>query len=574
MKNNILVSRALRYWLRRLVFSKPKRLWFGTAIALVTALFGMALLGLSGWFISATALAGGAIALGLVVSFDVFLPGGGIRFFALGRTVSRYLERLYNHDTVLRQLALARHQLFTELTHRSIKDLRSTSNSEWLSRLTVDLDTLDSLSLRLVYPPLIAVISLLVLAGVVALFSVPLALIIVLVFLPLLLWILKILIVQTSTHAAHYANELNQARHYLIEHLMGGVELQAAQRQGAHAGPLQQYNASIELTQQRLSRLIINCQFVVTLLHGVLLVVTVFTGLTAVSEGLLSGPVAVMLVLAVYGLSEVLLSLPMQLGQWGKTNYAANRLFSMVANPQQNETDNAVSLEKNQTADIAQGAADSLSIETISLPLVKHPRVPKSWEHTLAIELDNKKMLWITGRSGSGKSTIAHSMAAVGLSYANTLYINGQPLKEAQVSMYQAEMAYLAQSNSILAATLFDNITLGLKTISEDEIWRVLGWLELTSWVDSLPQGLNTWLGDQGEALSGGQARRVCLARVLLRDVQVMILDEPFNGLDRAMSERIWRAIEPRLLERKSLILMHEKAEFCPVEAFCVDLMR
>lgn len=166
MKNTILVSRALRYWLRRLVFSKPKRLWFGTAIALVTALFGMALLGLSGWFISATALAGGAIALGLVVSFDVFLPGGGIRFFALGRTVSRYVERLYNHDTVLRQLALARHQLFTELTHRSIKDLRSTSNSEWLSRLTVDLDTLDSLSLRLVYPPLVAFISLLVLAGV------------------------------------------------------------------------------------------------------------------------------------------------------------------------------------------------------------------------------------------------------------------------------------------------------------------------------------------------------------------------------------------------------------------------
>ncbi len=119
------------------------------AAGLVAAL---GLLALSGWFITATALTGLVLASGGAAMLDVYVPGGGIRAFALTRTVARYLERLYNHDTVLRLLADLRGHMFAVLADLDAARLSRRRASDWLNRLTADIDTLDSLFLRLLAP--------------------------------------------------------------------------------------------------------------------------------------------------------------------------------------------------------------------------------------------------------------------------------------------------------------------------------------------------------------------------------------------------------------------------------------
>ena len=125
----------------------------------LTVAAGIGLLALSGWFITTTAIAGTLLAAGVSTSVDIYRPGGGIRFFAVARTASRYVERLYNHDTVLRLLADLRAALFAVLTRLDGRSLGRLRASEWLNRLTADVDTLDSLYLRLLAPPLVALLA-------------------------------------------------------------------------------------------------------------------------------------------------------------------------------------------------------------------------------------------------------------------------------------------------------------------------------------------------------------------------------------------------------------------------------
>ena len=125
--------RELLPWLR-LIFQRWGRLSVGGLLLLITVISGMGLLALSGWFITETALAGLLLAAGVQASINLYTPGGGIRLFALVRTVGRYLERVYNHDTVLRQLSDIRTRLFRQLAAAPRSHPLGLPDAPWLSR--------------------------------------------------------------------------------------------------------------------------------------------------------------------------------------------------------------------------------------------------------------------------------------------------------------------------------------------------------------------------------------------------------------------------------------------------------
>ncbi|MDH1904082.1 ABC transporter ATP-binding protein, partial [Comamonas aquatica] len=142
---------STRAMLVALAAMAPRHLWLGgMALASLTVLMGMALLGLSGWFIAATALAGLVPATALV--FDVFMPSAGIRLLALGRTGARYGERLVTHDATLAVLAALRERLFRSWAPAGAAWQLRLRPARWLQRLTSDVDALDSLYLRLAVP--------------------------------------------------------------------------------------------------------------------------------------------------------------------------------------------------------------------------------------------------------------------------------------------------------------------------------------------------------------------------------------------------------------------------------------
>jgi ATP-binding cassette subfamily C protein CydC len=537
----------MKYWFSLLIKSQGRRLYWGILWVVLTALSGVSLLMLSGWFITATAIAGVAISAGIALMFDMYMPGSGIRFFALSRTVGRYTERIYNHDTVLRLIATYRVSMFKELSSLPMSRLRKASDSEWLGKLTADLDALDSILLKYTIAPIAGAIVIILLTFFLSFIWLELALYLGLWFLALYS-LSMVFTIRYSKHLARASSQLlSDLRAELISHLQGAFELKAQGLMQMHESIILQKLAALNQIQSKLNARTANLQLMLDVCLGLSLIALVFVALHAVNSAQIEGPIAVLLVMMFIGTAEILQSIPLQFSTWGKTDFAAQRLSELMNEKQ-----------KPRATTIS-------AIDSISVNLSNQLKISASHSKLLTFDLKQKNMLVIAGRSGSGKSTLANLLSAMEPvdNSASSILINGElPINNIELGSWQAHLAYLEQSNAILAGTLGYNLSLGLDNLSEDRIWSVLKVLELDEWARELSSGLNTWLGETGGRVSGGQARRICLARILLREPDLVILDEPFNGLDKQMAARIWTNASPWLAQRKVILLSHEKPEF------------
>jgi ATP-binding cassette subfamily C protein CydC len=546
----------MQYWFNLIIKSQGSRLYIGIFWAFITALSGVALLMLSGWFITATAITGIAISAGLVVLFDMYMPGSAIRLFALSRTVGRYVERIYNHDSILRLISFYRLSLFKGLSSLAIEQLHTTTDSEWLGRLTADLDALDSILLRYIIPPVTAALLIVTLTFFVSFFWFELAIYLGGFMLLCLLVSVRTTIYLTKQYAKFTASLFNECRADIIEHLQGSFELQSYGLMQHHEAKVLSRIDAFNKAQTALNTIVANIQLLLDFVLGLVMVTLIFMGLLAVNSNLIDPPIAIMLVMMFLGSSEILQSMPSQFDAWGKTSFSANRLTSLV---NVTERQNAVTLNQ---------------INSIEVVIQHNLKVALSQRKDITFKISSKQLLNIKGRSGSGKSTVANFLIGADTTENNNKVIinNKTILSDIATAHWYKKICYLEQSNSLLAGTLGYNLALGLNSISARELWSVLKTVELFDWANALPQGLDSWLGEAGGKVSGGQARRICLARLLLRDPQLVILDEPFNGIDKAMAVRIWTNIYPWISSRMSVLLTHERPVYLTSDQNALEL--
>ncbi|MGM8848923.1 thiol reductant ABC exporter subunit CydC [Salinicola halophyticus] len=548
---------ALRPWLGVLT-ERRGRLLLGALLMLATLLSALGLLSLSGWFITATAVA----ALSASGYLDVFTPGGGIRLFAVSRTASRYLERLYNHDTILRLLADLRGRVFAGLVSLDARTLSRVRASQWLNRLTADIDTLDNLYLRLLAPPLVALVSVVAFA----LFA--------FVFLPaagivLLAILLPLGVFATAGcawwgwHASHRRVERQERlRVRAIEQVEGLAELTSYRALAAHRELWVREEQGLVEDQRRLGRRTAAGNLVVTLGIQLTTLAVLLLGLTALREGQVSGPVMVMLALGTLAVSEGLGNLPMAFTQLGATVRAAERLNAQ-AELKTPLSGTPVEDEPSSSG----GAAPSLVYRDVSV--VHGERAVFSG---LDLAIDPGQRIGIIGASGIGKSTLAQLAVRAFDPQGGRVEFNHQAIAGLDPDSLRARIGYLTQRSELFHDTLASNLRMGDPDASDAELWDVLERVELKEWAETLPEGLATWVGEQGRQLSGGQARRVALARVMLRNSPLVILDEPLSGLDADTAAAVKETLDVWLAGRTVLLLGHDR-QALPACDHCWRLM-
>jgi len=555
-------KQSLRYWTLRIVRWDPKTVFIGVILASLTAISGIALLMLSGWFITASAMTGLAIGLGLVATLDIYMPGSGIRFFALSRTVGRYVERLYNHNAVLSLIASIRQQLFAGLIGLANKEIKQTQNNEWLSRLTADLDSLDNILLNMLIPPAVGLLVTL-LSGLFLSFFWPSLALYFTVLLILICFATSMLSIKISQADSYQAAQLlNHARGQAIEHLQGQLVLKSMAANQRHQQHLLATIEQFGVVQNRLNRRLQNNQLLHNLLMSLSLVLYSLMAIYGFQQNYFRGPMAILIILTCVGVLELLQTLPTQFSHRGKTEYAATRLKPLA----QASSDEVATLSKETVIHSATLDIQSINLD-FSMRLSQHPYIPASFDHVIDVQLEQSDKLLILGSSGRGKSTLAELISGqADASYFSQtqcdIVINKQSLNHNNVVQWQQRIGYLSQQNSILADTVYANLTLGMPQLSTDDIFTALDIVGLSDWVRTLPQQLDTWLGDTGNQLSGGQARRLCLARLILKSPQFLILDEPFNGVDTNMAATIWSNLGPWLEGKCVVLLMHERPQF------------
>lgn len=526
-------------WLR-LIFSERRRLIFGALLILLTLLSGLGLLALSGWFITATAVTGLLLAAGLPASLNIYVPGGGIRLFAVTRTVGRYLERIYNHDTVLRLLALLRVRLFRNLASQPGSQRQRIKSADWLSRLTSDLDAMDTLYLRLIAPTALALGLTVVLVLVAWLgYSSQLALAAgTLLFTALLI----------STVILHWRNRAiaqrriaarNQLHEQLIDQLLGQAELTAAGVLPQSHEELARRAVQATGEQARLDRNTVWHRALAGVCINLAVITALWLGLELYQSNHISGPVAVLLPLMLLAMVEVYTVLPDAFGVLGSTQAAARRL-SLLANGEAGKA-------PANTPGSQQESGRNEALVRFTNATVRCGDNVVALE-ALSLEIQTGEWLGVAGVSGSGKSTLADLAAGLVDADQGTVERSG----------LLTRTAYLQQRTVLFNDTVRRNLIPDGQAMDDHLLWHMLEVVGMDERIAQIPGQLDGWLGSFGSQLSGGEARRIALARTLLRDAPLTILDEPFTGVDAPTALAISEKIRGVLAGKTVLMLAHD----------------
>ncbi|SFM56957.1 thiol reductant ABC exporter subunit CydC [Marinobacter zhejiangensis] len=539
--------RELVPWLT-LIFRDKRRLVVGALLILLTLVSGLGLLALSGWFITATAVTGMLLAAGIAAQLNIYTPGGGIRLFAVTRTVGRYLERVYNHDTVLRLLAALRVTLFQALSSVPGFQRQHLKGADWLARLTSDVDVMDTLYLRLVAPTLLA---LLLTGGLIA--------VALFVYSPLMAGFVGALLVLAfllSTAALHLRNGevarqrvdgQNALRERLIDQLRGQAELTAAGLLAQTHEDLARQASIWSTDQSRLGRNIAWHRALSGICINLAVLVALWVGLELYRGGAISGPVAVLMPLMLLGMAEVLGPLPDAFGVLGSTQAAARRL-NAVSNAEGGE-------DRGRHSDTAGGTQDaSLLLSFQDVSVCREGQVVALEGVTAAIRCG--EWVGVVGASGSGKSTLLDVAAGL-VEATGGVIARGAGLQR---------VAYLEQQTVIFNDTVRRNLVPDGRQLDDALIWRTLALVRLDERISQIPGQLDGWLGRLGSQLSGGEARRIALARTLLREADLVVLDEPFTGVDAATSAAISCGMRQYLEGRTLLVAAHDASAMPEVD--------
>ncbi|QNQ64273.1 thiol reductant ABC exporter subunit CydC [Brucella sp. 6810] len=517
---------SLRPVLRLFFRSRAVALYAGIAAATITVLAGIALLGLSGWFITATAIAG--LSAATAVAFDVFAPAAGIRLLAILRTGARYLERLITHDATLAVLAALREKLFRSWAQPSAAHALLKRPARLLFRLTADIDALDSLYLR-VLVPIGAALATALFAGVALGFMHPLfGLLVALTLLVIGLGLPVIAAMRSEPAMRRRAKGTEALRARAIDLVAGQTELLMAGRMEAQQAALVRADAYMGSADKALNRIEIATGAGLGIAHAALLAGGLAGVGLLVGAGMIDAPVAVLGILIILGAMEPFAALRRGAMELGRTVLAARRVGPQLEEPAQ-----AACLPRPVPG-------QAVVLENVS---VRHEGAAATALKGFNLYIAEGERVAVVGTSGAGKSTLFNLLA-------------GEIAAESgSVAVLPARL--LTQRTELFQDSLRNNLLLAKPDATDAELINALQAAGLGEFMRNAPAGLDTALGEGGMGLSGGQARRLALARLFLTDAPLWELDEPTEGLDHATAEDVLARLSEKAAGRTLLIATH-----------------
>nr|WP_226898560.1 ATP-binding cassette domain-containing protein [Mangrovicoccus algicola] len=505
----------------------------GALLSVAVLLAGIMLLGLSGWFITATGLAGLA---GVGIAFDVFRPSAGIRLLALGRAAGRYGERLLTHDATLRALAGLRVTLLRARMRADWETLGRLRPGPALTRLTADIDALDGAALRLALP---------VAAGLGVLLATAAGL------WWLTHWSLALIILAQGAAAAVVLARLGRrslAPSMRAERrgqalLRGTVAMLRGQVDMAVHGGLQARlslllarGRGLERAAARLERMSERADAGLGVVTAVAVTLLLLRGGMLVEAGRLGAAAAAVPVFAALALQEAVALIRPGMSGLGAMADAARRAMAPPEAGAETPPDPAP-FPAPAPAVIPGGGAQGAGLVLERIALAR-PGADLPVLENVSLRVAPGETVALTGPSGGGKSTLLLIAAGVLAPQRGEVRIDGRPVAAWDEPALRGRLAMLPQRSQLLAGTVAENLALAGGHADAAEMEAVLEAVALAP-VLAPRGGMAARLGEGGAGLSGGETRRLALARVLLRRPSILLLDEPTEGLDPATAARV-----------------------------------
>ena len=536
-------------WIYLLKLYRPRRLWLLSAFLslAITWLAGAILLALSGWFITASAMAG----VGLILNLNIFTPSTAIRALAILRTLGRYAERIIGHEAILRVLTDLRVRTFTAFARQPAKQESQLRHADLVNRLTADVDTLDGVPLRVIGPLFAALLTWTVCTIIGGIWGGTLIAFVIGMggMITFLIAIWGALRGRSSGQAVVAARA--EQRTAIMDYIKILPDLLAYQKQ-------QSFRQKLQLLDHKQVRRLYDQERLNNISEHAVQAMTATMGLIvlALSSYTLSAPLATLLTLMTIGMNESLGTLPGACWRIGESLEASNRLMKLEATHPESEGGLTIPVSELQSL----VRTNKLSVAITDLLSQRQP----IQSNPLNFSLKRGRPLVIDGKSGSGKSSLMATMAGELAPVAGKLLVNGIDLLQLRdVDRYQL-ISFISQSDHVLDMTIREFLTIGVDDLPDARLREALEVVELIDTVDSRDDGLDFRLGIGGSQISGGQARRLQLAAILLRNPSIVLLDEPFRGLQPDLVKRMLLRLEPWFNERFCVIVTHDPDALLP----------
>ncbi|MFP2412289.1 heme ABC transporter ATP-binding protein/permease CydC [Citrobacter braakii] len=514
-------------------------LTLGIVLAIVTLLASIGLLTLSGWFLSASAVVG----VTGIYSFNYMLPAAGVRGAAITRTAGRYFERLVSHDATFRVLQHLRIYTFSKLLPLSPAGLSRYGQGELLNRVVADVDTLDHLYLRVISPLVGAFVVIMVVTLGLSVLDFTLAITLGGIML-LTLFILPPLFYQAGKSTGQSLTHLRgQYRQQLTSWLQGQAELTIF-------GASERYRSQMEATelqwheaQRRQSELTALSQAVMLLVGALAVIMMLWMASGGVGGNTQPGALIALFVFCALAAFEALAPVTGAFQHLGQVIASALRITELTEQqPEVTFPDAGSSVSEQVT----------LTLRDVSF---SYPGQAQKALDTLSLQANPGEHIAILGRTGCGKSTLLQLLTRAWDPQSGEILINEQQIATLSEATLRQSISVVPQRVHLFSATLRDNLLLAAPHAGDDALTAMLCRVGLDKLLED--DGLNAWLGEGGRQLSGGELRRLAIARALLHDAPLMLLDEPTEGLDATTESQMLELISDVMRNKTVLMVTH-----------------
>lgn len=456
----------------------------------------------------------------------------GVRFFGIARGVFRYLERLVSHDLTFKLLSGFRLRFYKSILHLSSARLMQYRSADLLTRIVNDIESLQHIFIRVIYPPVVAVLITVLMWFLLGIFDLRFAIAMVLLLIlsglvvPLITFIISR---KPNEKLIHTRKELNIL---ILDGIQGMPELLASNQQSSFLSRLEQLNTSYQKIQQRLTVLSGFNEALIGFMMHIAVIILFYLAIPVVNEGIMNGLYLAVITLGVISSFEAVIPMPEAFQHLRESTAAGERLYQFLVDKKRTEPET----KRKQIPEEYDLRIKDLrfAYESSALPVLDG----------INIDLPFGKKIAVVGESGSGKSSIANVLLRFWKNWEGTITIGGRDIRQFDDEQFRKLFSVVSQHRHLFNETVRYNLQIADSDATDERLWLALENAGLKTFVENLPERLDTVVGPAGSRLSGGEAQRLALARAFLKPAPVWILDEATSRLDieneQAILDKIW----------------------------------
>ncbi len=526
-------------FMRLLNFLKGSWGWVALSVLLGSLTIGasVALMGTSAWLISEAALHPSIAVISVAIV--------GVQFFGIARAVFRYLERLVSHNVTFQLLSRLRVWFYEKLEPLAPARLMEYRAGDLLARIISDVGTLENFYVRVIAPPLTAILVMIGISIFLASSDPRLATLLIGFF--LLLGLILPFLAQTMSRrpGLDVVTQRANLNIQVVDGIQGIADILAF---GQSQDRLYQINAtgkSYGGSQTRLARINSIHSGLSTFMSNFALWVVLFLCIPLVTAGRLDGVMLASLALITLSSFEAVTPLPLAAQMWISSREAARRLFEVVdtkpAVCEQTPNNKKITNYELQIRDL------SFTYPNQSIPALQH----------ITFNLQPETSVAIVGPSGAGKSTLVNLLLRFWDYDSGEIRLGGESLKAYAPDEVREQIGYVSQNTYFFNTSVYENLRMARRRVTREEVEAAARAAQIHDFILGLPKGYDTLIGEQGLRLSGGERQRLAIARAIIKDAPILILDEPTANLDTLTERQVLETLFALMRKKTSLLITH-----------------